>query len=279
MELDQVGIPPEQKDYTFYPSHPESLEFLNEDQVRKYNELGFTSPQKAFDKKEIQTHRNYFDSLLSQLEADPGKAVGDFGPIQYSLNCCHTRLRGIWEIMYSERILPAVRDILGPNAVAWATHYFCKLPGDQKSVSWHQDASYWGLSNAKTVTVWLAIDDADEKNAAMEFLPRSHLVGHVPWKETTRDAVLNQEIQDISVFDPPFSNNLKAGEFSLHSSLTVHGSRKNDSNRRRCGLTIRYAPPDVIPLDSMYTKMSYFICGDFESPYWVDNIPPESDEL
>jgi len=29
----------------------------------------------------------------------------------------------------------------------------------------------------------------------------------------------------------------------------------------------------------MYAKMSYFVCGDFVSPDWVDNIPPESDEL
>jgi hypothetical protein len=279
MEFDQVGITPEQKDYCFYPSQLKPLEFLSESQVLQYNELGFTDPQNGFEESEILAQRDYFDSLLSQLKANPQKAERGFNAIQYSLNCAHTRLRGLWEIMYSEKILPSVRDIIGPNVIAWATHYFCKLPGDEKIVSWHQDASYWGLSTAKTVTVWLAIDDADEENAAMQFLPKSHLVGHIPWQETAEDSVLNQEIQDISVFDSPYSNNLQAGQFSLHSSLLVHGSKRNNSNRRRCGLTIRYAPPDVIPLDPMYAKMSYFVCGDFVSPDWMDNIPPESDEL
>ena len=100
--------------------------------------------------------------------------------IQYSLNMFQDRLHGIWEVMYSEKILPAVRDLLGPDLIAWATHYFCKLPGDGNVMSFHQDASYWGLSPAKAVTAWIAIDDADEGNGAMQFLPKSHLVGHIP---------------------------------------------------------------------------------------------------
>ena len=39
------------------------------------------------------------------------------------------------------------------------------MPHDGKAVAWHQDASYWPLSPSKTVTVWLAIDDADVDNA------------------------------------------------------------------------------------------------------------------
>jgi hypothetical protein len=86
--------------------------------------------------------------------------------------------------------------------------------------------------------------------------------------------VLNQQIEDISVFEKPFSNNLKAGEFSLHSSLLVHGSPKNQSPRRRCGLTIRYAPQEVVPLSSNYSKMSYFVSGNITAPHWQDNSPP-----
>ena len=176
--------------------------------------------------------------------------------------------------MYEDILLKGVRDLIGDDVVAWATHYFCKLPGDGKAVSFHQDASYWGLTPAKTVTVWLALDDTDEENGAMQFLPGSHKVGHIPWKESSEESVLNQQIEDISVFEQPFSNNLKAGEFSLHSSLLVHGSPKNQSSRRRCGLTIRYAPQEVVPLSSNYSKMSYFVSGNITAPHWQDNAPP-----
>ena len=150
----------------------------------------------------------------------------------------------------------------------WAAQ---SLKGGKTNTIWFLIAD---LFNPLTVTVWLALDDTDEENGAMQFLPGSHKVGHIPWKESSEESVLNQQIEDISVFEKPFSNNLKAGEFSLHSSLLVHGSPKNQSSRRRCGLTIRYAPQEVVPLSSNYSKMSYFVSGNITAPHWQDNSPP-----
>ncbi len=269
-----------EKDYIFYPTETKSPKFLSSAQIEQFNQHGFISPLPGFAEEEIDKQRQYFDKLLQQLTVAPEKGDSQFGgvdkrdSVQYSLNCYHTKLRGIWETIYAEPLLRGVRDLLGNDVVAWATHYFCKLPGDGKAVSFHQDASYWDLTPAKTVTVWLALDDTDEENGAMQFLPGSHKVGHIPWKESSEESVLNQQIEDISVFDKPFSNNLKAGEFSLHSSLLVHGSPKNQSPRRRCGLTIRYAPQDVVPLSSNYSKMSYFVSGNITAPHWQDNSPP-----
>tara|TARA_B100001093_G_C26679013_1_gene949588 strand:- start:27 stop:854 length:828 start_codon:yes stop_codon:yes gene_type:complete len=269
-----------EKDYAFYPTETESPRFLSISQIEHFNQHGFISPLQGFSEEIIKKQQQYFDKLLQQISNASEKGDNHFGgvdkrdSVQYSLNCYHTKLRGIWETMYAEPLLRAVRDLLGDDVVAWATHYFCKLPGDGKAVSFHQDASYWGLTPAKTVTVWLALDDTDEDNGAMQFLPGSHKVGHIPWKESSEESVLNQQIKDISMFDKPFSNNLKAGEYSLHSSLLVHGSPKNQSSRRRCGLTIRYAPQDVVPLSPNYSKMSYFVSGHITAPHWQDNVPP-----
>ena len=269
-----------EKDYAFYPTETESPRFLSISQIEHFNQHGFISPIQGFSEEIIKKQQQYFDKLLQQISDASEKGDNHFGgvvkrdSVQYSLNCYHTKLRGIWETMYAEPLLRAVRDLLGNDVVAWATHYFCKLPGDGKAVSFHQDASYWGLTPAKTVTVWLALDDTDEDNGAMQFLPGSHKVGHIPWKESSEESVLNQQIKDISMFDKPFSNNLKAGEYSLHSSLLVHGSPKNQSSRRRCGLTIRYAPQDVVPLSPNYSKMSYFVSGHITAPHWQDNVPP-----
>ena len=38
---------------------------------------------------------------------------------------------------------------------------------------------------------------------------------------------------------------LKAGEMSLHADALVHGSHANDSDRMRCGMTMRIGTPDV----------------------------------
>ena len=38
---------------------------------------------------------------------------------------------------------------------------------------------------------------------------------------------------------------LKAGEISMHNDLLLHGSQANESDRRRCGLTLRYCAAEV----------------------------------
>ena len=272
-----------EKDYTFYPTRNESPVFLSEEQIEHFNHHGFISPLPGFSNDEISKHRKYFDHLLQQITEAPEKGDSHLreknfqSSIQYSLDGYHTKLKGIWEMMYAEPLLRGVRDLLGQDVVAFGTHYFCKLPGDGKAISFHQDASYWGLSTAKALTVWLALDDTDEENGAMQFLPGSHKVGHIPWKETSEEkarSYLNQQIEDISVFDKSYSNNLKAGEFSLHSSLLAHGSPKNQSSRRRCGLTIRYAPQDVIPLSPKHSQGSYFVSGNVSASHWQDTPPP-----
>ena len=39
--------------------------------------------------------------------------------------------------------------------------------------------------------------------------------------------------------------NLKAGEMSLHTDALLHGSEPNNSNRQRCGITMRFSPTNV----------------------------------
>ena len=38
---------------------------------------------------------------------------------------------------------------------------------------------------------------------------------------------------------------LKAGQISIHDGQLFHASNPNTSDRRRCGLTVRFIPPHV----------------------------------
>ena len=94
----------------------------------------------------------------------------------------------------------------------------------------------------------MAIDDTDAENACMRFIPRSHVHGtlmHTP-SVAAEDNVLNLKVPDpLSFGGKPVDNCLLAGEFSLHSDLLLHGSEANASDRRRCGITLRYCAADV----------------------------------
>ncbi len=151
----------------------------------------------------------------------------------YSINTYHMVCRGLYDLVVEPRILDLVEHILGPDFVCWGSHAFCKLPGDRKAIPMHQDAIYWPWRPAHSVTVWLAIDDVDEENAAMQFVRGSHLHGPLPHEERPLDGsrVLQHAAVDPDRYGTRVSNTLAAGEVSLHSDLLLHGSPPNASRR------------------------------------------------
>jgi len=233
-ELDQID-----RDLRFHTLGIENPSTLTREQIAAFNRDGFLKALRIFNEDEIAAHRRYFDGLLERVIA----AGGD----SYSISTAHLKYPEVYDLLRHPRIVAVVNDLLGENVIGWGSHYFCKMPHDGKRVSWHQDASYWPLTPSKTVTVWLAIDDADTENACMRFIPGSHLYGHLTWRlsEDDEDNVLNQTIADVEWFGEPVDDVLRAGEISIHSDLTLHGSEANDSDRRRCGLTLRYCASDV----------------------------------
>lgn len=146
---------------------------------------------------------------------------------------------------------------------------------------WHQDASFWALSPARTVTVWLAIDDADAENAAMRFIPRTHDKGAMKVREAAGDAVFHIETDLAGDLPAPFTNTLRAGQISLHADMLVHGSLANRSGRRRCGLTLRYCPPEVEITDEAWARgVEAILCrGSDPSGRWTHHPRPDNDDI
>jgi ectoine hydroxylase-related dioxygenase (phytanoyl-CoA dioxygenase family) len=99
--------------------------------------------------------------------------------------------------------------------------------------------------------VWLAVDDVDAANAAMQFVPGSHRGGPIAHEVLAEDGsrVLTRRATGMAGRPERFVNALRAGQASLHSDLLLHGSEPNRSERRRAGLTLRYAAADVRLLD------------------------------
>lgn len=259
-----------QRDLRFHPSTVRDPKVLTPAQVEAFNRDGFLKGFRIFSEAEIAEHRAYFDQLLKRVIAEGGNS--------YSISTAHLRYGKVYDLLTHPRIVAYVRDLLGENVVGWGSHYFCKLPDDGKVVHWHQDASYWPLTPSKAVTVWLAIDDADVENACMRFIPGSHHYGHLTYHltEDSPEAVLNQEVENAERFGEPVNVELKAGEISLHSDLLLHGSEANRSNRRRCGLTLRYCSTDV-RAEMGWNAKGVIVSGRDPSGHWLNPPRPHDD--
>jgi len=167
---------------------------------------------------------------------------------------------------------------MGQNVIAWGSHFFCKMPHDGKAVAWHQDARYWPLSPSKTVTVWPATDRADQANACMRFLAGSHHFGQLTYRpsDSSEHNVLNQTIENAEQYGTPVDVELMAGEISVHNDLLLHGFQANDSDRRRCGLTLRYCSAEV-RAGLGWNAKGVIVSGSDASGHWMNPARPETD--
>jgi hypothetical protein len=242
---------------------------LTQAQVDHYNREGYVAPFRVFDAARMAAIRGYVDALMG--------AMGEAGA--YGINCYQARLAGLHDIATDPAILDLVEDVVGPDILCWASAILSKAPGDPREVPWHQDASFWALSPARTVTVWLAIDDADAGNAAMRFIPGSHDRGALPVRARGEGSVFHKETADAEAIGAPFTNALRAGEASLHADMLVHGSLPNRSDRRRCGLTLRYCPPSVRITDDAWARGVEAILCRGDAGDWRTHPRPENDDI
>ena len=137
------------------------------------------------------------------------------------------------------------------------------------------------MTPSKAVTVWLAIDDVDEENGAMQVIPSSHLHGQIPFEHSKAEEnnVLGQTVPDIKPYgDEPVAFEMHAGQISLHTDLLLHGSQPNPSKRRRCGLTMRFVPPEVRAYKGR-NRGSVICRGSDASGYWIDVPRPKVDVI
>lgn len=206
-----------------------------------FQQEGYLSPIRVYDQGKADEVRRTFD----QLEAREGREKSMIGLLDR-----HFDNRFIWELATHPTVLDGIEAVIGPDILLLSTHFFCKYGGDgQRFVAWHQDVTYWGLEPPLAVTAWYAVDDSDRDNGCMQVIPGTHDTGireHGKADEEGNLLSINQEVQVSPDLEKTAADLiLKAGEMSIHHGLLIHGSRPNLSDRRRCGLTMRYVPAHV----------------------------------
>lgn len=217
---------------------------LTESQVRAYHEDGYVFPIRALPEEEMAGLR----ARLEALEAREG------GLSRRTNQKIHLLVPWLNDLVRHPRILDAVEDIIGPNIFCWGSNFFTKAPGDGTFVSWHQDATYWGLSHSDIVTAWVAFEPSTVEAGAMQVIPGTHKEQQLPHSDTFGEENLLSRGQEIAVeVDEGKAVHLllRPGEMSLHHVLLVHGSKPNQANHRRIGFAVRYVPTYVRQLSGV----------------------------
>lgn len=133
---------------------------------------------------------------------------------------------------------------------------FVKEPGTAHPTPWHQDQPYWPTSGWQVCTVWIALDDIDSSNGAVEFVAGSHKWGvsyrPTPFRKghdtkfTTSDLAPIPDIDEARERYDIRSWAMEPGDCLVFHSMIVHGAPGNlTPGARRRGLALRYTGDDV----------------------------------
>ena len=205
----------------------------------RYHAEGYLAPLAVLSRREA-------GELVAQLQAYEARAGAAARTVLRHKG--HIVLPWLADLIRHPRIVGAVASLLGPDLLCWTTNAFIKEPGDGRFVSWHQDATYWGLSSNDVVTAWVALTPSTVANGCMRVIPASHRWPIQPHRDThhpdnllTRGQEMAVEVDEGQAVDLL----LDPGEMSLHHVLIAHRSGQNRSAGRRIGIAIRYLPTAV----------------------------------
>lgn len=212
---------------------------LSETEIAFYRDNGYLAPLDILTGDEVA-------GLRVELEATEHRLGGPLGGAYRHKS--HLLFPWLNELIRHPVLLDAVEDILGPDILCWNTNFFTKEPRDPGYVSWHQDATYWGLSAPLSLTAWVALSPSTPESGCVRVLPKSHLQAQIPHIERPDAANMLSRGQEIAVEvdeNEAVDLVLRPGQCSFHHLMTVHGSRPNCSDDRRIGVAIRYIAASV----------------------------------
>jgi hypothetical protein len=210
-----------------------------DDLARAYATDGFVALGPVLDELEVL-------ALRAAIEALPPATPSAYGRI------VHNPWRA--SPAFAARI-PAIaahtRALLGgAPLVLFQDHLIAKTPGATAAIAWHQDYAYWPLDAPIGITVWVALDDADESNGCLRYAPGSHAGGERAAADFVAGATMSARdglapidrahAEAIAVFAP-----VPAGVALAHDPLVWHMSPPNPSDRPRRAWSLSFIAPEV----------------------------------
>jgi ectoine hydroxylase-related dioxygenase (phytanoyl-CoA dioxygenase family) len=191
-------------------------------------------------------------ALLDRLQSQMGqRAVKDVGTAQAGLHArsdYQVRQFNQFEdpsasdsviatFAYSREFAAVSADLLGVKAVRfWRDEALCKLPASQGggATPWHQDWASLPYDRTGKTVIWIALVDIPPERGSMQFLSGSHLYKPLGYSlfEPGQDLLdVHPELVDLFEVSPPL--HLRAGDATVHESLTIHYAPANTTEEPR----------------------------------------------
>lgn len=234
----------------FSSSREEELDRLAPEALAAFERDGFLTGMRVLDPAQVDALAEELERLLAPDH--PGSRLfyerhlnesGDPDQVLFHALGGWRISPAFHDLLWNQAVTVPASQILGGSVRFWHDQLFVKPARHGGVVAWHQDYSYWTRTEPMAhLTCWIPLDDVDEENGCLQYVPGSHRWRLLPITGLATDmnaidSILTEE--ERRAFHPvPVV--LRRGEASFHHPLTVHGSLANRSARRRRAVALNF---------------------------------------
>lgn len=217
---------------------------LTDDQRARYEVDGFFVIERLADESTVKKLRAAYDDILTREEPAGGDRM--LGGITRQVMMPSNAHPDFAANAVVDAAMEIASGVFGTPAHRFFDMLIYKPAGHPHETPWHQDMAYTGFPTApvgipiplETIQFWVALDDVDQENGCMHFIPGVHvepLLAHVvaagepddPGRLLALSDPANQVPMDRIVVAP-----LSAGGATMHSQGTPHYTSPNRSTDR-----------------------------------------------
>lgn len=225
---------------------------LSEQQIKQYHNEGFTVLHEFLDQPAVNELLGEIDALTAsatvakhdstRLEMEPNQGPEGKKVRRIYEPCTHyARFRALSE---SAGLLDAVEQLIGPNLYFHLSKINMKPAQLGSVVDWHQDLTYYPLTNTDSVTVLFYFQDADAANGCLQVIPRSH---HRVMEHNVKGIFQGRVVETVDTSKSVYLE-ARAGSAIFMHCLTPHASAPNQSSKPRTTLIMSYRAADAFPI-------------------------------
>lgn len=136
-----------------------------------------------------------------------------------------------------------IKDVLMPyynklfvNIEYFIANFLIKEPGNDSTVSAHQDWTFVDETKYQSINIWLGTEDINMQNGCMWFIPKSHIHFKTLRLSPHFPAFYGDYREKLNLFGKHIPT--KKGEGFVFDHGIIHGSTSNSSNKKRIAVVL-----------------------------------------
>ena len=199
--------------------------------------------------EEVAAVRAILDDLLAHFDDLPDDVAYDLGDVKVhegrpeipEINSTLELDSRLGQSAAFARCQELAQQLLSGRAVCNFDHAIFKPPRGDTAVHWHQDVAYAPETEfADEVHIWLALQDVDEANGCMRFVPtggHQPLLSHRPrGGSPSAHALVAEHVDATTAVSCP----LGAGMATVHKPATLHSTAPNTTDEVRAAWILHF---------------------------------------